>query len=153
MTAGPERAVADEQRPTTADLQDLVSSVAGPMGAMLSTLSQGAVTIVQALLDRAYESGRARGRADAEYRVAHQVGVPTTSSNGVPGTMLRCHQCNGDGLVFRPDTPAGPVGTVHRPSTGPGETTTIIPRIRSEAENTQFNLDQLRRSGQQPPGR
>ena len=137
-----------DERRSTADLQDLVASMSGPIGAMLSTFGQGAVTIVQHLLDQAYAAGRSRGRADAEYRVAHAVGAPTIQ-NGVGGTWMRCAGCAGDGLVFQPAPQPGPVGNAHRAHPSQAQTE-VIPRISGEADTAQFRLDRLR---QPPPGR
>lgn len=129
----PAHAAADPARPGPADLHALVASMTGPMSSMLATLGQGTVAVFQHLLDQAYEAGRVRGRAEVEHRVARQVGLPVTE-RGVEGTLHRCYECGGEGLVFRSNAPAPPasaIGSLRRPQPRAGEAETeVIPRLR-----------------------
>lgn len=116
---------ADEHPDERAELHDLVSSLTGPMGAMLNAVTSGAVQVLETLLDRREQVGYQRGLLEAEHRVARQVGLPT-SDGGVPGVLIRCTHCDGEGLLFRPDrAPAGP------PEAFGNARTSLIPRIDS----------------------
>lgn len=149
-----------------ADLHDLVSSLTGPMGAMLNAVTSGAVQVLETLLERREEVGYRRGLLDAEHRVARQVGLPT-SDGGVPGVLVRCTHCDGEGLLFQPHRDQAPpraeafgnARTTLIPRVDSIDQTAIIPRANSVSYNdtgfdetvlTRGQLDDLRRRHEDP---
>lgn len=132
------------------DIEDLVAALANPVAALLTTMGQATVGVVEKLIDQAFAQGRAAGLTEAEHRVVRQVGV-RTAQDGMVGTLVRCTQC-GVGVAFEPDPGCGgPVDPPRRDHPGPdrGADTAILPRIRSD-DTEVLSTDQIRRAG---PGR
>lgn len=123
-------------------LDDLIASMAGPIGTLAGVVVEAIAASFKMLLDQAHRAGIDSGLAQAEHRVARMVGTrATTLTHGADGTLVRCDRCGGDGLVVRTEPPAphrrDPAATtvIPRLDSLPGETA-ILPRLDDQGNRT-----------------
>lgn len=128
------------------DLERLLAGLTGPVAALAGVVVETVGGAVKVLLEQAYRSGQAAGRADAEHRVARAVGTDA----GGGQVWSRCGTCGGDGIVAAapPHAPAVALDmrdTAVIPPIGPGDTA-ILPRY-NEGPSTYRNTNDQRRRG------
>lgn len=127
-----------ERRPSAEYLERLVSNLSGPLTALTSTLATAGADMVRVFLDQAYEDGRAEGLGIRQSRVGQRF-----VDGGVPGVLVLCSMCGGDGLLHQPDEyPLSPP-----PNAG---VTTLLPRITDDTDPPEFT-DVLRHRPLHPP--